>query len=338
MGKLIARALIAVMCLSANFSAMAQDKLTNVSFGSVGGATDAGIYLADELGLFRKEGITLDIRRITSGPQLTAAIATNQLDVAGIAVGPGLFAAVDQDIRMVVVGDKNSTNGRFSAAALTVRKELLKPTTRETILGLKGKTLAVSAKASGGYMLAAKLLEKYGLSTRDVRLVEMPLNNMPAAAASGSVDAMSTIEPFITQMERSGAAAVASDYTEVAPPDGYTSVVLVYSEGFAKKREIARRFMKAYVQGVRIYNDAIVKGKDADKVLQILSQRSGLPVEVLKQMRPAGLDPNQIKNVASLKAFQEFFVKEGLLRQPIDVEKLYDGSFADAAVRELGKY
>jgi acetamidase/formamidase len=39
---------------------------------------------------------------------LTAAVVTNRIDVAGISLTPGLFAAVRQDMNLRLVGDKQS--------------------------------------------------------------------------------------------------------------------------------------------------------------------------------------------------------------------------------------
>src|ERR1700716_1342763 len=41
-------------------------------------------------------------------PALTAAVATNQIDVAGISLAPRLFAAVRQNTNLRLVGDKQS--------------------------------------------------------------------------------------------------------------------------------------------------------------------------------------------------------------------------------------
>jgi hypothetical protein len=39
---------------------------------------------------------------------LTAAVVTNQIDVAGISLAPRLFAAVRQNMNLGLVGDKQS--------------------------------------------------------------------------------------------------------------------------------------------------------------------------------------------------------------------------------------
>ena len=62
---------------------------TVVRFGSVGGLTDAGLYLADDQGYFAAAGLGVQMLRMPNAPSLLTALATGQLDVAGISVTPG---------------------------------------------------------------------------------------------------------------------------------------------------------------------------------------------------------------------------------------------------------
>jgi NitT/TauT family transport system substrate-binding protein len=129
-----------------------------IRFASVGGITDAPLYLAEELGLFAKAGISVKRQRMNNAPTLLTAIATDQLDVAGISVTPGLFTSVQQGVQIRIVGDKQSLRPGFSATRLVIRSDLAKGSEAETVAALKGKSVAVSAKASQVYMLLVKLL------------------------------------------------------------------------------------------------------------------------------------------------------------------------------------
>ena len=60
--------------------------------------------------------------------------------------------------------------------------------------------------------------------------------------------------------------------------------------------------------------------------------------EIVRDSFPAGMDPNQRISLPFLEELQTFFVKEKFLRDKIDVNKIVDLSFADAAVKELGTY
>jgi NitT/TauT family transport system substrate-binding protein len=311
---------------------------TVIKFASVGGITDAPLYLAEEYGLFAKAGLKIEMQRMTSAPNLMTAVATGQLDAAGISITPGLYSSVEQGFHLRIVGDKQSLRPGVSATQLVIRSDLAKGTEAENMQVLRGKSIAISAKASSVYMLLDKLLKKHGMTLADVRMVELPYTNMLPALASKAVDGAIDLEPFLSQALQSGDAKVVSDLSEFVPSEGGTIVPIVYSETFSQSTKPANAFMKAYMQGVRIYNDAFVKGKDKEKTIEIIARYAKVNPKTVRESFPAGLDPNQHISLEFLDELQTFFVKQNFLRTPIDVRKVVDLSFAKAAEKELGTY
>jgi NitT/TauT family transport system substrate-binding protein len=309
-----------------------------VRFGSVGGATDAPLYLAEEFGFFADAGLKVERRRMTNAPTLMAAIATNQLDVAGIAVTAGLFAAVKQGINLRIVGDKQSLRPGFSATRAVIRSDLAKTTEAENVQALKGRTIAVSDKAGTHHLLLQRLLNKYGMTLADVRVVQIAVSSMVPALKTAAVDGAFLLEPFLSEAVHADTVKVISDLTEFAPKEGGILVPIVYSEKFAQATETANAFMKAYMRGVRAYNDALAKGKDKQKTIEIIARYAGLDPKIISDGFPAGFDPNQRVSTQFLGEFQTFFVEHGFLDSSIDIGRLVDMSFADAAVKELGPY
>lgn len=326
---------IAVASLVLCGNSWAQD---TVRFGSVGGITDAGVYLAEEFGYFEEVGITVERHRIPNAPALTAAITTNQLDVAGISVTPGLFTAVQQGFAIRIVGDKQSYRPGFVATQLAANPDLVAAAEGDPVQALKGKSIAVSAVASTVTAILDRMLEASDMTRADVRLVEMSYPNMVPAMSSGAVDAAVLLEPFLSQGRAMGVAEVIGDPLKNAPGATPIVVPLVYSEGFAQNRELAENFMVAYMRGVRDYNDAFAKDIRKDEVIAIISRHAGVDEQIVRDAYPAGLDPNQQVDRESLAFFQEFFVNEGQIREPIDIDQILDSSFADAALEKLGPY
>lgn len=310
-----------------------------VRFASVGGLTDAGLYLADELGFFAEAGITLEMQRMTSAPTLITAIATDQLEVAGISTTPGMFTAAQQGIGLRIVGDKNSARPGFAASRLVIAKALEAATPAEMVQGLRGKVVGVPSRAGSAFFNVAALLKEHGVGLDEVEIKELSYANMVAAISTGSIDAAYMIEPFLSQMIHDGTAVDVSnvgDFTDAGA--ARINVPLVYSEKFAQNRELAQAFMTAYMRGVRVYNDAFVKGIDLDKVIDIMARHSETDPEVIRSSFPAGLDPNQEINLDTINEMQEFFVEQGFLDAVVPLDTLVDTSFAEAAVAELGRY
>lgn len=326
------------LCVGAFAAPANAQELTVIQFSSVGGITDAPLYLAEEYGLFAAVGLKVERQRMNSAPSLMTAVATGQIDAAGISITPGLYSSVQQGVHMRIVGDKQSLSPGVSATRLVIRTDLSTGSEASDMKVLKGKKIAVSAKASSVYMLLERLLKKHGMTFADVQVVELSYPNMMPALASKAIDAAIDLEPFMSQALQGDVVKVVSDLTEFVPEHGAVIVPIVYSEEFARKTKLANAFMKAYMQGARLYNDAIIKGKDKKKAIEVIARYAKLKPEIIRDSFPAGIDPNQRVSEAFLDELQTFFVKEKFLRDTIDVKKIVDLSFADAAVKELGAY
>jgi NitT/TauT family transport system substrate-binding protein len=310
-----------------------------VRFGSLGGLTDAGVYLADELGFFKEEGIDLKTMRMANAPALVAALATDQLDVSGLALTPGLFAAQRQGIALRLVGDKQSFRPGFAATRLVVRSDLLKATPRESIQGLRGKIVAVSSKGSTSYANAIRMLKEAGVEPSEVKWKELKFGSMATALSSRAIDAAYLIEPYLTKLIMAGTCKDVSNVGKLGEKGASRlAVPIVYSETFAQKKKEAQGFMNAYMRGVRVYNDAVIKGKDKEKVYEILARRAGVDLTVVRNAFPAGLDPDQEVNLDTIKEIEQFYIDQGFLKEKADLSKLVDTSFAEAAVKKFGHY
>jgi len=121
--------------------------------------------------------------------------------------------------------------------------------------------------------------------------------------------------------------------------------VMVYSQKFINdKGNLPVRFMRAFLRGCRLYNDAYKGGKlqdnpAAEKVIAAFKSYIAISDEqVLRQMVPHGCDPDGKLNLAGMKKDYAFFKAQGSLKGDVDLERLVDMTFADKAAKDLGPY
>src|SRR4030095_6205903 len=69
---------------------------------------------------------------------------------------------------------------------------------------LKGKLIAIPSRFAVDYLYVRKLLKKYGMTEKDIDIIEMAPPDMPAALYAKSVDAYATGEPFGAVAQRAG--------------------------------------------------------------------------------------------------------------------------------------
>lgn len=311
--------------------------VVTVRFGSVGGLTDAGLYIADAKGYFAESGIEVEFSRMGGGSEIGAAIATGNLDVAGFALTAGFFNAIAEGLELKVVGDKQSILPDASATRVVVRNELVGATAQETFDNIRGKSVGISAMTSATVATLDFALAEYGMSIDDIELREMGYPEITASLISGQLDAAVELEPFLTQALDSGEVVDVDDLTGVVTGEGGTLVPLVYSQDFIDRDpETAQAFMTAYMRGVREYNAAFLAGENSEEIVAIVAEASGQEPGLVERAKVAGLSPDQSVSVEFIERVQTWFVERSLVENPVDVASVIDTSFAEKARAELG--
>lgn len=93
---------------------------------------------------------------------------------------------------------------------------------------LRGKTIAVPGRYANQRLILYRELQKAGMTFDDIKIIEMPPPDMPAALLSRSVDAITSGEPFMGQTELDGYGRTLWQAKDVWP--GFISCVLVVHE------------------------------------------------------------------------------------------------------------
>ena len=311
-----------------------------VRFGVLSAATDAGIFIAQDLGYFREQGIEVEMVPFDSAARMVAPLGAGQLDAGGGSHSAGLFNAVARGIELKLVADKGVSSSGHGFQALVFRKDLVDTGRLRGTADLRGQRVALPARGITAEASLERWLRAGGLSVDDVELAELNFAEHGAALGGQSVEAAISIEPFLTFIVERGIGVVHQRSDEFTP--GYQLAEVIYSGQFARERaEAGRRFMIAYLEGVRYYNDAFDKGDAAKRqeTINILTRNTTVKDAALyDRMVMPGLAPDGHLNVASLTEDQDYFLASGLQQQRIDINTLVDHSFADAAVQTLGPY
>lgn len=107
---------------------------------------------------------------------------------------------------------------------------------------LKGKTVAVPNRYSNQRLLLFKALRERGMSIEDIKLVEMPPPDMPAALYAKAVDAITSGEPFMGQTELDGYGRILY-LTKDVWPEFISCVLAVHEDAIRDDRETVQRLV-----------------------------------------------------------------------------------------------
>jgi NitT/TauT family transport system substrate-binding protein len=309
---------------------------TVVKVGMKRVVSDAGILIGMAKGYYKDLGINIDPIQFSTGQEMINQLAAGQLDVGATVTSSGLFNAMSRDIPVKIVADKGINIPGQGYYRLIIRKDLVGKINDYS--DLRGKKIAIAGTASLDEIALDRVLNKADLSTKDVDLqVIRAFPDMLVSLANKSIDAAMVIEPFVTQAIEKGLADPWKDPFEY-DPDAQTAL-LVFGTSLTNNPDLANRFMTAYIQAVRDYNDAFFKNKNKAEIINILREYSVIKdTDLLEKMYPTGLNPDGYVRSKGIQLDLAWYKEHNLLKNSINYEDTVSNQHIDFAIGILGKY
>jgi NitT/TauT family transport system substrate-binding protein len=177
-------------------TASAHLEKTSITVGALPVVDSAGLYLARQNGYFQQAGLTVHITTVGKSTDAIPEMQAGKIDVVTGANYVSFFqaAAVKHLPLKLLVDGESCTNDTFEVLA--------KPSSGITSpAGLAHKTIAVNITNNIQTMLTNTALQTAGVNPDSVTYVVVPFPKMGDALKSGAVDAISVVEPFITENE-----------------------------------------------------------------------------------------------------------------------------------------
>jgi NitT/TauT family transport system substrate-binding protein len=307
-----------------------------VRIGVLPNVSDSGTYIALERGYFLEEGINLELVPFDSaGPQV-APLGAGQLDVGGGSASAGLYNAIAREVPLKIVADRGSMPPGASWIGLVVRRDLADQI--RDYPDLRGRKIAINQFGTTNDIAIEAALKRGGLTMQDVELVQIPYSDMNAALANRSVDVAQHNEPFKTIAIEQGLGVFLRGVDEYYPNMQF-SVVLFGPHFVRNNPEAGRRWMVAFLRGVRDYNDAFRKGIRKQETIELIMKHVPLRDPALfDKMAFTALNPDGKLNVQGLRDDLQWFVDRGMVQQPPDMNQVIDTSFVEYALQRLGPY
>jgi len=224
------------------------------------------------------------------------------------------------------------------AGGLIIRKDLVDSGQVGDLRDLVGLRIAITSKGQATeYGLHAGLAQ-VGLSLADVETLEMSYPDMTVALGNRNVDGAVTIEPYGAQAVAQGFGARFKSWPELIPYDNPATIM--FSEAFAETRgDVARRFAKAYVRGLRDYDQARTRGKDREETIAMIQKHVPfLDRAIYDQMPWPSNNPDGRVNPETIAAAQDWFFERGYVPTRVDLAKVIDNQFVEYAAAQLGPY
>ncbi|MET7476643.1 ABC transporter substrate-binding protein [Streptomyces sp. NPDC005648] len=267
---------------------------TTVEVGVIPIVDVAPLYLGQRKGFFGSRGIKLRMVTAQGGAAIIPGVVSGQYQF-GFSNTTSLMLAQVKGIAIESVANGAASNGKAGHDVTGVLVKKNSPI--KSAKDLAGHSVAVNTLQNIGDTTVRESVRLAGGDPGEVRFVEIPFDQMPAALDGGRVDAAWMAEPAQTIAEAQGARVVASPFEETDPK--LTVATYFTSTRLAQQNPgLVKRFTEAMNESLG-YASA-----HPDEARQALTTYTKISGDVLKNLAlpswPPRVDMASLRKLASL--------------------------------------
>jgi NitT/TauT family transport system substrate-binding protein len=293
-----------LLCLGFGLIAtMASTHAETISVSATQSLASAAVFVADDRGFFRDEGLTLDFKYFNAAQPVAVAVASGdaQFGITGLSAGFYNMAG-KQSLKIIAAGAREEPG--HSTGAYVVSKEAYERGIN-SVKNLKETKFGLTTVGSPYHYSLLLAAQKYGFDIAGMKLVPLQtFGNVLAAIKGKQIDAGLLNTYVALPAEKSGDVKIIGWVGDETP--WQLGAVFTSSDIAAKHHELIERFLRAYKKGAALYHDAIFavgspEASQKDAIIRTLSKYSGLtPDEVVQSLnfidRKAELDVEDISH------------------------------------------
>jgi NitT/TauT family transport system substrate-binding protein len=270
----------------------------------------ASAMVAKDEGIFAKHGLDVDMTLIGINTNIPPAIVSDSIQIGG-PTATVFLQAVDGGLDLVAVEGASVMDPVANGAVAAVARTGVTIKDAKDFVGKK-----VGAPGIGAFLhvLFRKWLIDKGVDPKSVNFVELTFPTMSDALKSGAVDAVLTVEPFVSRIKAAGAGEVATRYAaELARSEPIISYVS--TRAFAEKNPDAiKAFREAIEEAAPIVNS------DREKASSAISRFTKQPIDIVRLNRPNLATP-QLKP-SDFAWWIETMKQQDMLQSSVDLNTL----------------
>ena len=204
-------------------------------------AGQSGIWIAHDEGLFKKNGLDVELLHIPSSSLIIQTILAGEVAISYVDGRNTIQSNLTGSDMVLIAGVTNRFPFTFMA-----RPEF------KRVSELRGKRIGVTRVGSSTHTVTLYVLNQAGLKPGDYEIV--PLGEVPnilIALAAGRIDAGPLSSPTTIRGRKAGLVDLA---TPAKDGPEYVSIAVGATRAYIRANaEIVRRFMRAYAEAVHLF-------------------------------------------------------------------------------------
>jgi NitT/TauT family transport system substrate-binding protein len=280
--------------------------------------TYAPIMIAKAEGYFADEGIDAELVSLDANSAVAAA-AAGKIDVLSAGLRSAIFNLMLKGVPLQIVADKGHSDPHGCSAEAFIAPTAMAEQIAAAGGDMRGQRV-VLIRGGLAEFLTMRFLAQHGRTQNDVTILQMPQGS--AASSRDRIDAVRvTSEPNLSAAVAEGWASVVATSESVAP--SHQNSVLLYGKRLLHDDpELGRRFMRAYLRGVRRYNE----GKTPRNVA-IISRSTKLPPDVIRRACWISFASDGRIDPKNVQPFLDWALAARYLDAPVPVSTWWNPTF-----------
>lgn len=233
---------------------------------------EAALFVADEKGFFRDEGLEVTLKVNNSGRESVRQLLSGEIEIAHVAETPILYTIMDPDY---VTGEKV---GELQILANMIHANRIQSVLARRDAGIeepqdiRGKRVALAGGTQSEFHLDSFLLE-HQVAIHEIDTVHLPVHKQVAAIIGGEVDAVTIWEPHVSYIHKQ----IGDNAIELPTRLTYSTLWLVTTlDQFAEQHP---ELLTAYLRALRSAQRYILK--EPLWTIELLSDRISVPYDVI---------------------------------------------------------
>ncbi len=194
------------------------------------------LFTAEDQHLFAANGINFTLKTYDTGLETIGDLLNSKVDIAGAAEYPVVAKAFEKDNISIIASIGKSDS--IYLVGLTDRGI-------RNISDLKGKKIGIPRGTVLEFYLG-RFLDLNGMSIWDVTLINLPQGETTDAIDDGSVDAIVTREPYLSQIQKRHANGIIN--WSVQNNQAVYSVLICRNDWIKEHPDLLRRFLNSLAE------------------------------------------------------------------------------------------
>lgn len=276
-------------------------------------------WIVEQKGLLKKQHVNAKLKFFGVQSDSMNALAAGHLDACSLATNDVISVnRVSKVASIVLLNDESSGADLLVTRGIKSGKEL------------KGQKIAVELGGVSHFFLT-KVLEKNGLSEKDVVLVNMTAADAGSAFVAKRINAAVTWEPYGSQALKSGGVAL---FTSKATPNAIVDVLAFRNEVINQRPEDVKKLVQVWFEAMKFIET------NPDEAFAIMAKASSVTVPEFKEMwrgvkmytlreniEAFGSSAQPGPYFRTVDDMSTFMVKQKLIDRPVSAKGMLDARF-----------